>query len=202
MKKYPLIIVLFLNATLLFAQKTAVINPVIDTVKAKWGKIKIVDGAAMISSNDIIENMALSKEYTTLITAIEDAGLTETFKSKGPITIFAPTNQAFDKMPAGALDTLLKPGHKLDLNYLLTYHAVAGRLSAHDIARKINANGGEATFTTLAGSKLTAKIDTNRNIVLIDENGGESVVSKFDVQQSNGLLHIVSAVLVPKPKAI
>ena len=156
----------------------------------------------MISSNDIIENMTLSKEYTTLVAAINDAGLTETFKSKGPITVFAPTNQAFDKLPAGQLDTLLKPAHRFDLNYLLTYHAVAGRLSAHDIAHKINANGGEAVFTTLAGSKLTAKIDTNRNIVLIDENGGESVISKFDIQQSNGLLHIVSAVLVPKPKAI
>jgi len=196
------LIVLVLNGYFLFAQKTTVVNPVIDTVKAKWGKIKIVDGTAMVSSNDIIENMALSKEYTVLINAIEEAGLTETFKSKGPITIFAPTNQAFDKLPSGQLDTLLKPSHKLDLNYLLTYHAIAGRLSARDIARKINSNNGQATFTTIAGSKLTAKIDTNRNIVLIDENGGESVISKFDIQQSNGLLHIVNAVLVPKAKAI
>ena len=196
------LIVLVLNGYFLFAQKTTVVNPVIDTVKAKWGKVKIVDGTAMVSSNDIIENMALSKEYTVLINAIEEAGLTETFKSKGPITIFAPTNQAFDKLPSGQLDTLLKPSHKLDLNYLLTYHAIAGRLSARDIARKINSNNGQATFTTIAGSKLTAKIDTNRNIVLIDENGGESVISKFDIQQSNGLLHIVNAVLVPKAKAI
>jgi len=193
---------LVLNGALLFAQNTTTVNPVLDTVKAKWGRIKIVDGAAMISSNDIIENMALSKEYTTLIGAIEAAGLTETFKSKGPITVFAPTNQAFDKMPAGALDTLLKPSHKLDLNYLLTYHAIAGRLSARDIARKINSNNGQAIFTTIAGSRLTARIDTNRNIVLIDENGGESILSKFDIQQSNGLLHIVSAVLIPKPRAI
>jgi len=197
-----MLIVLVFNGLLLYAQKTTVVNPVIDTVKAKWGKIKIVDGTAMVSSNDIIENMALSKEYTVLINAIEEAGLTETFKSKGPITIFAPTNQAFDKLPSGQLDTLLKPSHKLDLNYLLTYHAVAGRLSARDIAKKINSNNGEATFTTIAGTKLTAKIDTNRNIVLVDENGGESVISKFDIQQSNGLLHIVNAVLVPKAKAI
>ena len=202
MKKLMVLIVLVLNGYFLFAQKTTVVNPVIDTVKAKWGKIKIVDGTAMVSSNDIIENMALSKEYTVLINAIEEAGLTETFKSKGPITIFAPTNQAFDKLPSGQLDTLLKPSHKLDLNYLLTYHAIAGRLSARDIERKINSNNGQATFTTIAGSKLTAKIDTNRNIVLIDENGGESVISKFDIQQSNGLLHIVNAVLVPKAKAI
>ena len=202
MKKLMMLIVLVFNGLLLYAQKTTVVNPVIDTVKAKWGKIKIVDGTAMVSSNDIIENMTLSKEYTVLINAIDEAGLTETFKSKGPITVFAPTNQAFDKLPAGQLDTLLKPSHKLDLNYLLTYHAIAGRVTARDIAKKINSNNGLATYTTIAGSKLTARIDTNRNIVLVDENGGESIISKFDIQQSNGLLHIVNSVLVPKTKAI
>jgi len=196
------IIILILNSAFVFSQTSTVTNPVNDTVKAKWGKIKIVDGTKMISSNDIIENIAKSKEYTTLVSVIEDAGLTETFKSKGPITVFAPTNKAFEKLPAGELDTLLKPAHKLDLSYLLTYHAVAGRLTARDIARKINANNGQATFVTIAGSKLTAKIDQNRNIVLIDENGGESVISKFDIPQSNGLLHIVTSVLVPKTKPI
>jgi len=175
---------------------------VIDSVKAKWGKVKNVNGTAMISSNNIVENIALSKEYSTLVTAIEDAGLTETFKSKGPITFFAPTNQAFDKLPAGQLDTLLKPNHKLDLNYLITSHAIVGKLSVHDIQRKINSNNGEAIFRTIAGTTITAKIDTNRNIVLIDENGGQSIVSKFDIQQSNGMLHIVNSVLVPKTKNI
>ena len=203
MKKWVVFILIVLNSSSLFAQKTVVVvNPVNDTIKAKWGKIKIVDVTAMLSSNDIIENMTLSNEYTVLISAIEQAGLTETFKSKGPITVFAPTNQAFSKLPTGQLDTLLKPSHKFDLNYLLTYHAIAGRITAKDIARKINANNGQAIYTTIAGSRLTAKIDTNRNIVLIDENGGECVISKFDIKQSNGLLHIVNAVLVPKPKAI
>lgn len=202
MKRWIAFVLFVLNGSLLIAQKTAIVNPIIDTVKAKWGKIKIVDGAAMISSNDIIENMSLSKEYTTLIKTIDAAGLTETFKSKGPITVFAPTNQAFDKLPVGELDTLLKPDHKLALNYLLTYHAIAGRISARDIERRINSNNGEATFTTIAGSKLTAKIDANRNIILIDENGGESIISKFDIQQSNGLLHIVNSVLIPKTRAI
>jgi uncharacterized surface protein with fasciclin (FAS1) repeats len=202
MKKWPLLIFLVFFGLSLFAQTTVVVNPVNDTVKAKWGKIKIVDGTKMISSNDIIENITQSKEYTTLVAAIEDAGLTDTFKSKGPITIFAPTNQAFDKLPAGELDSLLKPNHKLDLSYMLTYHAIAGRLTARDIARKINSNNGEATFITIAGSKITAKIDSNRNIVLIDENGGESIISKFDIQQSNGMLHVVNSVLVPKTKAI
>ena len=202
MKKWALFTFLILNAGFLFAQQTVAVNAVDDTVKAKWGKIKIVNGTAMISSNDIIENITQSKEYTVLVSAIENAGLTETFKSKGPITVFAPTNQAFENLPAGELDTLLKPKHKYDLSYLLTYHAIAGRLTARDIARKINSNNGQATFVTIAGSKLTAKIDANRNIILIDENGGESIVSKFDIQQSNGMLHIVSAVLVPKPRAI
>ncbi len=156
----------------------------------------------MVSSNDIIENMTLSHEYSVLVTAIEDAGLTQTFKSKGPITLFAPTNQAFDKLPAGELDTLLKPSHKLDLNYLITNHAIVGRLSVKDIQRKISSSKGEATFRTIAGTTITARIDTNRNIVLTDENGGQSIISKFDIQQSNGMLHIVNSVLIPKTKNI
>ena len=202
MKKWFLITLLILNVSLVFAQSKAAVNPVIDTVKAKWGKIKIVDGAAMTSSNDFMENLALSKEYTTLVRVIEDADLTQTFKSKGPITFFAPTNQAFDNLPPGELDTLLKPGNKLYLNYLLTCHAIAGRISSKDIERKINSNKGEAVFTTIAGSRLTAKIDSNRNIILIDENGGTSIVSKFNIRQSNGLLHVVTAVLIPRPRAI
>jgi uncharacterized surface protein with fasciclin (FAS1) repeats len=185
-----------------YAQKAAITNPVNDTVKASIGKVKLVNGVKMTSSNDIIENITLSKDYTTLVTVINDAGLTETFKSKGPITVFAPTNQAFDKMPAGQLDSLLKPSQKDYLNYLVTYHAIAGRLTAKDIAHKINSNNGEATFITLAGSKITAKIDENRNIVLIDENGGQSIISSFDIEQRNGLLDVVTAVLVPKPRTI
>ena len=202
MKKWIFAVILILNTLFVFAQNSVSANPVNDTVKAKWGKVKNVNGVAMISSNDIIENIQLSKEYTTLVTAIADAGLTETFKSKGPITIFAPTNQAFDNLPAGELDTLLKPSHKFELNHLITTHAIAGKLTAHDIAHKINSNNGLATFTTIAGTIITAKIDANRNIVLTDEIGGESIISKFDIQQSNGMLHIITAVLVPKPKAI
>ncbi|MDF2433945.1 MAG: hypothetical protein JWP44_3576 [Mucilaginibacter sp.] len=193
---------LIFNGTILFAQKTVGTNAVNDTVRAKWGKTKIVDGAAMVSSNDVVENITLSKEYTVFVKAIENAGLTDTFKSKGPITVFAPTDMAFEKLPAGQLDTLLKPEHKLDLSMIITYHAIAGRVTAKDIAKKINSGNGLATFTTIAGSKITAKIDENRNIVLIDENGGECIISKFDVQQSNGMLHVVNAVLIPKTRAI
>ena len=202
MKKWLTIALFIFSSTVLFAQKSVKIHPVIDTAKAKWAKIKIVNGTAMTSSNDIVENITLSKDYSLLVTAIEDAGLTQTFKSKGPITFFAPTNLAFSKLPAGEMDTLLKPSHKYDLNYLITYHAIAGKLTVKDIQRKINANKGEATFRTIAGITLTAKIDVNRNIILVDENGGESVISTFDIQQSNGIMHIVSSVLVPKTKAL
>jgi uncharacterized surface protein with fasciclin (FAS1) repeats len=202
MKKWLAFVLLVLNGSLTFAQKTVAINPLTDSARAKWGKIKIVEGAAMISSNDIIENMALSKEYSVLLKAIDEAGLTQTFKSKGPITVFAPTNQAFNKLPAGALDSLLNPSHRLDLENLLTYHAVVGIITARDIQRKINANNGQATYRTIAGNIITARIDSNRNIVLTDENGGESIVSKFDVKQSNGMLHVVTSVLVPKTKVI
>ena len=202
MKKCTLIFLMALSTSWLFAQTSLMPNPINDTVKAKWGKIIVVDGATMTSSNDIIENIGQSKEYSVLVTAIEDAGLTQTFKSKGPITVFAPTNQAFEKLPAGELDTLLKPNHKYDLSYLLTNHAIAGKLSVRDIQRKINASNGMAIFTTIAGSKLIAKIDANRNLILIDENGGESIISKFDILQSNGMLHIVNAVLIPKTKPI
>jgi uncharacterized surface protein with fasciclin (FAS1) repeats len=202
MKKWFIVLLIIVSGHSLFAQSTVAVRPVIDSVKAKWGKVKNVNGTKMVSSNNIIENITLSNEYSVLVTAIEDAGLTETFKSKGPITLFAPTNQAFEKLPAGELDTLLKPSHKLDLNYLITSHAIVGSLSVRDIQRKINSNKGEATFRTIAGTTLIAKIDANRNIVLIDDNGGESIISKFDIQQSNGMLHIVNAVLVPKAKSI
>src|ERR1700761_1736201 len=114
-KLFPLVFFLFYGIVV-FGQRAVLVNPVKDTVKAKWGKVKMVDGAAMNSANNFVENMALSKEYTTLVNAIENAGLTETFKSKGPITVFAPTNKAFGNLPAGQLDTLLKSDHKLDLS--------------------------------------------------------------------------------------
>jgi len=195
-------VLLILNCAIVFSLKLSAQTNVIDSVKSKLGKTKIVEGTPMLSSNDIVENISLSKNYSILLKAIDDAGLTETFKSKGPITIFAPDNLAFGKLTPGKLDSLLLPAHKDDLSYLLTYHAIAGRLTAKEISRKINSSNGLAVFTTIAGSRLTAKIDSNRNIVLIDENGGLSVISRFDIPQSNGMLHAVNAVLVPKIKAI
>lgn len=170
---------ILLNGALLFAQRT-INNP----------------HESMRPSGDMIENLDRAKDFTILLSAINQAGLTQTFKG-GPVTLFAPNDQAFSKFPKERLDTLLKPNHAAGLNYLLLSHIIAGRLTIKDIAAKIKANNGQAIFTTLAGSKLVARINGNRNIVLTDENGGESVISRFDLQQSNGILHIINTVLMP-----
>jgi uncharacterized surface protein with fasciclin (FAS1) repeats len=185
MKKLIIVFITVLNASFASAQKA-------DTI----GKLKNTNGALMSASNNITGNISSAPEFSTLASAIKTANAADTFT--GQITVFAPTNTAFEKLPAGKLDTLLLPAHNSDLANLLKYHAVAGKLSAKDIDRQIKAGNGQATFTTLSGGKLTARINANRNIVLTDENGGQSVISKFDIPQSNGLLHVITNVLVPK----
>lgn len=202
MKKCMLLSLIILNCSIIFAQKSKVSPLLADTAKSKWSKLKIVDGIMMLSTNDIIENISLSKHYSILLKALDHAGLIETFKSKGPITIFAPDNDAFKKFSTEKLDSLLRPARKYDLSYMLTYHALPGRITTKEIAKKINLNNGSVTFITISGGRLVARIDSNRNIVLIDENGGKSIISHFDIPQSNGILHTVNAVLVPKPKTI
>lgn len=154
----------------------------------------------MLPANDIVANIARSPELSTFYKALQAAGLDETFKSNGPITLFAPNNQAFYGSAAGKLDTLQRVDHKYDLITLITYHSLSGIVTVKDITHAINSNKGVATFITLTGSKLMAKFDANRNIVLVDENGGQSVISKFDLEQSNGLIHIITAVLIPRFK--
>jgi len=149
-----------------------------------------------------MDNLSRTKDFTVLVSMIEGAGLSETFRGSGPITLFASNNRAFEKLPAGAVDTLLKPNHKSDLVRLVLSHAVADRLTIKEIAAQIKANNGQATFTTMAGTKLIARINVNRNIVLTNENGGESIISKFDIAQSNGVLHMISSVLMSKPKGL
>jgi uncharacterized surface protein with fasciclin (FAS1) repeats len=183
MKKLSLVLYLLLNTCFLFAQ-TAVLPA------------RIVDGAVMRPANDVIQNADSAKELSTFVIAIQASGLISNLKA-GPVTIFAPTNQAFMNLPAGVLDSLLKPAHLQELKNLVLYHAVAGSISAKDIARQIQTGNGQAILTTLAGGKLIASIDTNRNIVLTDAKGGKSIISRFDILQSNGILDIVTAVLMP-----
>lgn len=191
MKKLLTILLLF-NVSLALAQKA-------DSVSTKTVKTKNVDGTVMSSSKDLIGNISASPQFTILMRAINAAGLTESLKS-GTVTFFAPTNQAFDKLPTGALDTLLLPAHKTDLINLLNYHAVQGKITSKDIEMQIKAGNGVSTFITLAGGILTARINENRNIVLTDTNGGQSIVTRLDIGQSNGILFVVNAVLQPSVK--
>jgi len=156
----------------------------------------MVGGAPMLATKDIIDNAVNSKDHTTLVTAVKAAGLVETLKGAGPFTVFAPTNAAFDKLPKGTVDTLVKPESKAALTKILTYHVVAGKQDAASIAKAITDGGGKATFKTVAGGSLTASID-GKDVILTDEKGGKSKVTIADVMQSNGVIHVVDTVLMP-----
>jgi uncharacterized surface protein with fasciclin (FAS1) repeats len=159
-------------------------------------KDPMVGGAAMYPTKNIVENAVNSKDHTTLVAAVKAAGLVDTLESAGPFTVFAPTNEAFDKLPAGTVDTLLKPENKDQLKKILTYHVVAGKMSAKDIEKAIKAGNGTATLTTVEGGKLTA-MKKDGKIVLTDEKGGTSTVTIANVYQSNGVIHVVDTVLMP-----
>lgn len=200
MKQINLVIILNLIVVSAFAQKADSAKTI--TQRNKNGKTTVVNGTPMLANLNIIENVSRSKDYSILLNAIKATELTETFESRGPITIFAPTNAAFEKLPYGKLDSLLLPGNKYQLSNLITYHAIPGKVSIKDITKNIREHNGTATFITLAGSKIAATIDANRNIILTDETGGRCVISKFDVEQKNGMLHVVNNVFIPKQKVI
>ena len=155
-----------------------------------------VGGAPMFDTKNIIENAVNSKDHTTLVAAVKAAGLVDTLKGPGPFTVFAPTNAAFSQLPAGTVDTLLKPENKATLTKVLTYHVVPGRLDAKALAQQIQAGGGKATLKTASGGTLTAAMRGN-DVVVMDEKGGAAVVTTADVYQSNGVIHVVDKVLLP-----
>jgi uncharacterized surface protein with fasciclin (FAS1) repeats len=159
-------------------------------------KTVMVGGAAMYPTKDIIDNAVNSKDHTTLVAAVKAAGLVDTLKSAGPFTVFAPTNAAFAKLPAGTVETLLKPENKGTLASILTYHVVPGKLSASDVVAAIKAGGGKATFKTVQGGTLTASM-MGKTLMLTDAKGGMSHVTIGDVNQSNGVIHVVDSVLLP-----
>lgn len=167
------------------------------TASAQMEKTVMVGGAEMYPSKNIVENAVNSKDHTTLVAAVKAAGLVETLQSAGPFTVFAPTNKAFDKLPKGTVETLLKPENKKMLQTVLTYHVVAGKLSAADLVAKIKAGRGKATLKTVAGPNLTLSLK-GKKIQIMDTSGGKSYVTIADVNQSNGVIHVVNAVLVPK----
>lgn len=156
----------------------------------------MVGGAAMYPTKTIVDNAVNSKDHTTLVAAVQAAGLVDTLKSAGPFTVFAPTNAAFAKLPAGTVDTLVKPENKATLTSILTYHVVAGRMTSKDIAAAIKAGGGKAVLKTVQGEDLTATMSGN-TLMLTDAKGGMSHVTIGDVMQSNGVIHVVDTVLMP-----
>jgi len=158
---------------------------------------KMVGGAEMYPTKDIIDNAVNSKDHTTLVAAVKAAGLVETLKGTGPFTVFAPTNAAFDKLPKGTVATLLKPENKAALTKILTYHVVSGKMDSKAIAAAIKAGNGKAELTTVEGGKLWAWMD-GKKLVLKDAKGGMSTVTIADVNQKNGVIHVVDTVLMPK----
>ena len=156
----------------------------------------MVGGAPMYKTKTIVENAVNSADHTTLVAAVKAAGLVDTLSGKGPFTVFAPTNAAFEALPAGTVDTLLKPENKATLTKVLTYHVIAGNFSSKDVVNAIKKGNGTATFKTVSGGTLKAMLDGN-SVVLMDEKGGKSRVTIADVKQSNGVIHVVDAVLLP-----
>jgi len=159
-------------------------------------KNPMVGGQQMYPSKNIIENAVNSADHTTLVAAVKAAGLVDTLSGAGPFTVFAPTNAAFAKLPAGTVDTLLKPENKELLTKVLTYHVVAGRVSAADLKKMIKQGNGSAELTTVAGGKLWA-MEKDGHIVLKDEKGGIATVTIPNVFQSNGVIHVVDTVVMP-----
>ncbi len=190
MKKFKTLMIiataaLFTNAS--FAQMDKMSNE----------KTKMVGGAAMYPSKDIVSNAVNSKDHTTLVAAVKAAGLVETLQSPGPFTVFAPTNAAFDLLPAGTVATLLKPENKAMLSGILTYHVVAGKVSSKELVNLIKAGNGTAILTTVAGGKLNATMK-GKKVAIEDEKGGIAYVTIADVDQSNGVIHVIDHVLLPK----
>ena len=151
----------------------------------------------MYPSKNIVENAVNSKDHTTLVAAVKAAGLVETLQSKGPFTVFAPTNAAFDKLPKGTVETLVKPENLKMLQTILTYHVVAGKMNVADIAKAIQLGNGKAMLKTVSGGTLTAWMEVSA-LYLSDENGTKSKVTIADVNQSNGVIHVVDTVVLPK----
>lgn len=159
-------------------------------------KNPMVGGQEMYPNRDIIDNAVNSADHTTLVAAVKAAGLVDTLKGPGPFTVFAPTNAAFEKLPAGTVDTLLKPENKATLTKILTYHVVPGKLSAASLKKEIKAGHGSAKLKTVSGGTLTAMMHGNM-IMLTDEKGGTATVAIADVFQSNGVIHVIDSVVLP-----
>ena len=166
------------------------------TSSAAFAKDPIVGGAPMLASKNIVENAVNSKDHTTLVAAVKAAGLVDTLSGPGPFTVFAPTNEAFAKLPKGTVDNLLKPENKGQLQAVLTYHVIPGALTAKDLLDKIKEGNGKAEIKTVQGEPLTFKKD-GKGIEVIDGKGDHSKVTIPNVMQSNGVIHVITTVMLP-----
>ena len=178
-----------------FFAKTALVVT-LASAAAFAAKNPMVGGKEMSPTKDIIDNAVNSADHTTLVAAVKAAGLVDTLKGPGPFTLFAPTNVAFEKLPAGTVDTLLKPENKDTLVKILTYHVVPGKVTAADLKKLIKAGKGKASIKTVQGGMLTAMI-VGTNVVLKDEKGGTARVTIANVMQKNGVIHVIDSVLQP-----
>jgi len=186
---------LALGLTLAFASAAAPMA-MADSMSSMSGKTVMVGGAAMLPSKNIIENAVNSKDHTTLVAAVKAAGLVETLSGAGPFTVFAPTNEAFAALPAGTVDTLLKPENKATLTKVLTYHVVAGDITAADLLKDIKQGGGKASIKTVSGDSLTFSKDAH-GVAITDDKGNVAHVTIANVKQSNGEIHVIDKVLMP-----
>jgi uncharacterized surface protein with fasciclin (FAS1) repeats len=162
-----------------------------------FGQNTIVGGEVMYPAKNIVENAVNSKDHTTLVAAVKAADLVETLMSAGPFTVFAPTNDAFENLPAGTVETLLKPENKAMLTKVLTYHVVAGKLTSTELAKKIKAGKGTATLTTVSGGKLMVMMNGS-NFMIKDENGNTANITVSNINQSNGVIHVIDSIVMPK----
>ena len=158
----------------------------------------MVGSADMYPTKDIVDNAVNSKDHTTLVAAVKAAGLVETLKSKGPFTVFAPTNDAFENLPAGTVETVLKPENKKMLTGILTYHVISGKYTFNDVAAAIKKGKGKVSMKTVAGGELTFKMNGAHNITVTDEKGGTANIVVYDINQKNGVIHSIDKVLMPK----
>lgn len=157
-----------------------------------------VGGEEMYPSKNIIQNAVNSKDHTTLVAAVKAAGLVETLQGTGPFTVFAPTNEAFAKLPQGTVEGLLKPENKSMLTTILTYHVVAGKFDSDAIAKAIKTGKGTAELKTVAGGKLWLTMNGSKNVIIKDEKGNYANISIYDVNQSNGVIHVIDSVVMPR----
>jgi uncharacterized surface protein with fasciclin (FAS1) repeats len=167
-------------------------------VTAAQEKTVMVGGQSMFASKNIIANAINSNDHMTLVAAVKAAGLVDTLQGPGPFTVFAPTDAAFAKLPAGTVDMLVKPENKATLTKILTYHVVAGRLDTDTLMKKVREGKGTAELKTVSGGTLWVMMNGTKNLVIKDEKGGVAEISTYDVTQSNGVIQVITSVLMPK----